>query len=82
MDKCIDVHELAEKDYEQSKEKDKADRKRKCRDAAAEAPNTSGRNKRLRTTPSQATKNPHNKRRRPVRITTETPRGKKRRKKE
>ena len=82
MDKCIDVHELAEKDYEQSKEKDKADRKRKCRDAAKEAPNTSGRKKRLRTTPSQATKNPHNKRRRPVRITTETPRGKKRRKKE
>ena len=82
MDKCIDVHELTEKDYEHSKEKGKADRKRKCKDAANEAPNTSGKQKKRRTTSSQTTKTPLNKRRRPVRITTETPRGKKRRKKE
>ena len=62
MDKCIDVHELTEKDYEHSKEKGKADRKRKCKDAANEAPNTRTkktknrpRERRLEPTPTNKT---------------------------
>ena len=80
MDKCIDVHELTEKEYEHDKEKAKADRKRKCGDTN-KTPNTPRKNKQQRRTAPQTTKTPHDKRRRPVQITTETPRGKKRRRK-
>ena len=80
MNACIDVHELTEKEYEHDKEKAKADKKRKCKDAANEAPDTSRKRKKRRTAP-RTIETPHGKRRRPVQITTETPRGKKRRKK-
>ena len=80
MDECIDVHELTEKEYEHDKEKAKTDKKRKCKDAANETPDTSRKRKKRRTAP-QTTETPHDKRRRPVQIATETPRGKKRRKK-
>ena len=74
MDECIDVHELTEREYEHCKEKNEAKN-------AVDDPGTSGKQKKRRTTPSRTTKKPRNKRGRPVQITTETPRGKKRRKK-
>ena len=80
MDKCIDVHELTEKEYEHDKEKAKADKKRKCKDAANETPDTFRKRKKRRTAP-RTIETPRDKRRRPVQITTETPRGKKRRRK-